>query len=144
NRLRPWLQKREDRKPLPASTESGARTVSYPSLHAHAIIIGYGRVGRLVGASLQGRDLPFVVLESEPEIVQALREQGVPALCGNGAAPGIMQAANIATARWLIVAIPDALEAGQVIEHARKLNPQIEVVARAHSDAQLAHLERHG
>lgn len=144
NRLKPWLQNREDKKPLPASRESGASIVSYPSLHAHAIIIGYGRVGRLVGSTLQQRDQPFVVLEDEPEIVQTLREQGIPALCGNGAAPGIMQAANIATARWLLVAIPDALEAGQIIEHARKLNPQIEVVARAHSDAQIAHLEKHG
>lgn len=144
NRLKPWLQNREDKKPLPASRESGASIVSYPSLHAHAIIIGYGRVGRLVGSTLQQRDQPFVVLEDEPEIVQTLREQGIPALCGNGAAPGIMQAANIATARWLLVAIPDALEAGQIIEHACKLNPQIEVVARAHSDAQIAHLEKHG
>ncbi|MCB5191445.1 Kef family K(+) transporter [Methylobacillus arboreus] len=142
DRLKPWLLNREEKKPLKG--ESGTRTISYPHLHAHAVLVGYGRVGKLVGASLHLQDQPFIVLEDQPELVQALREQGTPALCGNAAAPGMMEAANLKSARWLLVAIPDALEAGQVIEHARKINPQIEVVARAHSDAQIEHLEKHG
>ncbi|MGY1488633.1 YbaL family putative K(+) efflux transporter [Methylobacillus pratensis] len=142
DRLKPWLLNREEKRPLKG--ESGARTISYPHLHAHAVLVGYGRVGKLVGASLRQQDQPFIVLEDQPEVVQALREQGTPALCGNAVAPGMMEAANLKTARWLLVAIPDALEAGQIIEHARKINPQIEVVARAHSDAQIEHLEKHG
>lgn len=142
DKLKPWLLSREEKRPLKG--ESGTRTISYPYLHAHAVLVGYGRVGRLVGASLMQQDQPFIVLEDQPEVVQALREQGTPALCGNGAAPGMMEAANLKSARWLLVAIPDALEAGQIIEHARKINPQIEIVARAHSDAQIAHLEKHG
>jgi CPA2 family monovalent cation:H+ antiporter-2 len=42
------------------------------------------------------------------------------------------------------VAIPNAMEGGQIIEHARRANPQIEVVARAHSNAEALHLEQHG
>ncbi|MFJ5445878.1 YbaL family putative K(+) efflux transporter [Methylobacillus methanolivorans] len=142
DRLKPWLLNREDKKPLKG--ESGTRIISYPYLHAHAVLVGYGRVGKLVGASLRQQDQPFIVLEDQPEVVQMLREQGTPALCGNAVAPGMMEAANLKSARWLLVAIPDALEAGQIIEHARKINPQIEVVARAHSDAQIEHLEKHG
>lgn len=142
DRLKPWLLTREEKKPLKG--ESGTRIISYPYLHAHAVLVGYGRVGKLVGASLRQQDQPFIVLEDQPEVVQMLREQGTPALCGNAAAPGMMEAANLKSARWLLVAIPDALEAGQIIEHARKINPQIEVVARAHSDAQIEHLEKHG
>lgn len=142
DKLKPWLLQREEKRPLKG--ESGTRTISYPYLHAHAVLVGYGRVGRLVGASLVQQDQPFIVLEDQPEVVQALREQGTPALCGNAAAPGMMEAANLKSARWLLVAIPDALEAGHIIEYARKINPQIEIVARAHSDAQIAHLEKHG
>ncbi|MBL8504846.1 MAG: Kef family K(+) transporter [Methylobacillus glycogenes] len=142
DKLKPWLLQREEKRPLKG--ESGTRTISYPYLHAHAVLVGYGRVGRLVGASLMQQDQPFIVLEDQPEVVQALREQGTPALCGNAAAPGMMEAANLKSARWLLVAIPDALEAGHIIEYARKINPQIEIVARAHSDAQIAHLEKHG
>lgn len=142
DKLKPWLLQREEKRPLKG--ESGTRTISYPYLHAHAVLVGYGRVGRLVGASLVQQDQPFIVLEDQPEVVQALREQGTPALCGNAAAPGMMEAANLKSARWLLVAIPDALEAGHIIEYARKINPQIEIVARAHSDAQIAHLVKHG
>ena len=142
DRLKPWLLTREEKRLF--TGESGASTISYPYLHAHAVLVGYGRVGKLVGASLRQQDLPFIVLEDQPEVVQTLREQGTPALCGNAAAIGMMEAANIKSARWLLVAIPDALEAGQIIVHARKINPQIEVVARAHSDAQTEHLEKQG
>ncbi len=142
DRLKPWLLTREEKRLF--TGESGASTISYPYLHAHAVLVGYGRVGKLVGASLRQQDLPFIVLEDQSEVVQTLREQGTPALCGNAAAIGMMEAANIKSARWLLVAIPDALEAGQIIEHARKINPQIEVVARAHSDAQTEHLEKQG
>jgi CPA2 family monovalent cation:H+ antiporter-2 len=115
-----------------------------PALDAHTVLVGFGRVGHLVAVSLTEQHQPFIVLEDQADVVRALRADGVHALYGNAAAPGMLEAANIARARWLLVAIPDALEAGQIIRHARSLNPQIEVVARAHSDAELMHLEKHG
>jgi CPA2 family monovalent cation:H+ antiporter-2 len=62
---------------------------------------------------------------------------------GNAADPRIIKAANIPAARWLFIAIPDGFEAGQVAEQARKLNPNLDIVARAHSDAEVEHLEKH-
>ena len=47
-------------------------------------------------------------------------------------------------AKLLIVAIPDAFEAGQIVEQARAVNPRIEIVARAHFDAEVEHLLQHG
>jgi monovalent cation:H+ antiporter-2, CPA2 family len=58
--------------------------------------------------------------------------------------PAILDAANVAEARSLIVAIPNGFEAGNVVLHAKKRNPGISVVARAHSDAEVEHLVRHG
>jgi len=77
-------------------------------------------------------------------VVQALRRDGVPALYGNAVAPGMMALAQVASARWLLLAIPDALEAGHVIAQARKQNPGIDIIARAHSNAERLHLERQG
>ncbi len=54
DKLKPWLLQREEKRPLKG--ESGTRTISYPYLHAHAVLVGYGRVGRLVGASLVQQD----------------------------------------------------------------------------------------
>ena len=55
-----------------------------------------------------------------------------------------MRAANLAGARMLFVAIPEAFEAGQIVEQARKTNPALEIVARAHYDAEADHLLRLG
>jgi CPA2 family monovalent cation:H+ antiporter-2 len=52
----------------------------------------------------------------------------------------MVAAANIAGATRLYVAIPDAFEAGQIIEQARALNPALKIIARAHSDAEVEHL----
>ena len=63
---------------------------------------------------------------------------------GNAADPRVLRAANLPEAKLLLVAIPDAFEAGQIVEQARAVNPRIEIVARAHFDAEVEHLLRHG
>ena len=55
-----------------------------------------------------------------------------------------MAAANLAGARCLLVAIPDAFEGGQVVEQARALNAGLPIIARAHSEAEIEHLKKHG
>jgi len=141
DRLKPWLGMRESKGKAVASEEQVA---AWPQLQSHTVLVGFGRIGYLVAAELMQQQRPFVVIENQLDVVKALRADGIPALYGNAAAPGMMEAAHIDTARWLLIAIPDALEAGQVIEHARTLNPGIEVVARAHSNNEAVHLEKHG
>ncbi|MFY0084781.1 NAD-binding protein, partial [Acinetobacter baumannii] len=55
----------------------------------------------------------------------------------------ILEATNIGQARWLMIAIPDGLEAGQIALHARTLNPDLVIMARAHFDLEVEHLEAH-
>lgn len=129
----------------PAS--SGAKAGDAPAplaLKDHVVLVGYGRVGRGIGEQLRARGQAFVVIESQLEFVEALRAEGVPVLYGNAAQDAVMEAAAIAHARWLLVAIPEAFEAGQIIEHARAANPSLQVAARAHSEAEVEHLEKHG
>mgnify|MGYP000306514084 CR=1 FL=1 len=73
-----------------------------------------------------------------------LKAQGIEAIAGNAADPEIIAAANLAAARCLLVAIPDAFEGGQVVEQARALNPKLSIIARAHSEAEVLHLKKHG
>ena len=51
---------------------------------------------------------------------------------------------NLAAARCLLVAIPDAFEGGQVVAQARELNPDLPIIARAHSEVEIDHLRKHG
>jgi K+:H+ antiporter len=59
---------------------------------------------------------------------------------GNAADPEVLAAANLPAAKRLFVTIPEAFEAGQVVEQARAANPELEILARAHSDAEIEHL----
>ena len=80
------------------------------------------------------RGLPFVVVEQNRELVEKLREQGVQAVAGDASDPAELAQAHIARARMLVIAIPDAFQARQMIEAARTLNPGIETVVRTHSE----------
>ena len=62
----------------------------------------------------------------------------------NAASAPAIAAANVAGARRIILAIPDGFEASNVLKKARQLNPGIEIVARAHSDAEVEHLRQSG
>jgi CPA2 family monovalent cation:H+ antiporter-2 len=106
----------------------------------HIVLVGYGRVGSLVGQFLQGRGQAFLVIEAADRVVATLREAGIEAILGNAANADILRSANLAAASRLIVAIPEAFEAGQVVQQGRAANPGLEIVARAHSDAEVEHL----
>lgn len=110
----------------------------------HVILVGHGRVGSIVAQALRERNRHVIVIEDNSEIVTRLRTDGVHAILGNAEVPGILESAHVADARWLICAIPNVFEAGEAISHARSINPSIEVLGRAHSDAEIQHLQRHG
>ncbi|MCA0031418.1 cation:proton antiporter [Mesorhizobium sp. B263B2A] len=158
--MKPWLEARAartavpaDAKPVGPATEPGqVASVASTSknedgpppktaLTNHAILIGYGRVGGLVGAALRDAGVPFLVIEDADKTLAKLKADGVETVAGNAANAEVFAAANPEGARRLILAIPNAFEAGQVVLRARAANPGINVVARAHSDAEVEHLK---
>jgi len=117
------------------------------ALAGHDVLVGHGRVGALVAAGLKacGDGRPLLVIEDGAAAAEAARRGGADeVLAGNAADPAVLRAANLGAARRLVVAIPEAFEAGQVVEQARAANPALRVVARAHSDGAAAHLSRLG
>src|SRR6185295_12718668 len=77
------------------------------ALSGHAILVGYGRVGQLVGESLQQQGWKLLAIENAADIVERLRGQGLEVLVGNAAEDRVLKAANLTGARLLVVAIPD-------------------------------------
>ncbi len=114
------------------------------SLTGHVVLVGHGRVGRFVSKVLRERGTPLYIIEDDPDDVADLRSQGIEALSGNAADPEVMQSANLPGARCLLLAIPDAFEGGQVVEQAHAINPDLRIVARAHSEEEIAHLAKLG
>ncbi|MBD8908094.1 YbaL family putative K(+) efflux transporter [Methylorubrum zatmanii] len=137
---RPELRRRlERRSPAPPPLNNAAQ-----GLRDHTVIIGYGRVGSAIGQALQDWNLPFVVVERDRRRVEDLRAQGVPAVFGDATAPGILDAADIASARLVVVATPDPHQARRLLAKARATNPGIDSVVRTHSEAERRKLEEDG
>ncbi len=110
----------------------------------HAVIVGHGRVGSVISEALREDGWPILVIEDRREVVEALRERNIAVIRGNAAAPPVLAAANLAAARCLFVAIPDTFEAGQIVQQARAQRADLEILARAHSDAEIEHLRACG
>ena len=114
------------------------------ALEHHAVVVGYGRVGSFAGEALLSRGVPIAVIEDNPKIVSALRERDIAVIPGNGVLDEVMEAANLAAADWLLVAIPEPFEASAIVRHGRELNPNLTIIARAHFDAEVEHLREQG
>jgi CPA2 family monovalent cation:H+ antiporter-2 len=126
--------------PLP---EQAREQVPATALTNHVVLVGYGRVGRSITAA--GVDVgPLLIVESDEGNVVQARGNGREVIFGNAADPDVLAACNLTGARFLLVAVPNAFEGGQITEQARALNPALPIVARAHSEEEIAHLKKHG
>jgi CPA2 family monovalent cation:H+ antiporter-2 len=110
----------------------------------HVILVGYGRVGSRAAKRLVEAGVPIVVVERLPDRIEPLRKEGFRVLLGNADRPEVLSAAGIKQARAVLVAIPNGFEAGNVVALAREMNPDVEVIARAHFDAEVEHLKEQG
>ena len=110
----------------------------------HAIVVGYGRVGSQLSQLLRDRGVTVVVVDTNIELVQRAHFAGIPAIRGNAAAERVLAEAHPESAQIAIIAIPQALEAGEVAARLRAANPVLTIFARAHSDAEVKHLIEHG
>ena len=112
---------------LPASTE-------HAKLSGQVVLVGFGRVGRLIARELSARGAHFVVVEQNRELVEELRSRSVAAVAGDAGEPVVLIQAHIAQAAMLVVATPDTVRVRAMIATARALNPVIRIVLRSHSD----------
>ncbi len=128
----------------PAPKTERPRDEAPTRLDGHAILIGHGRVGSRVSNALIIGGVPLLVVEEEGSALSGLRQEGLETYIGSSGAKALLDRINIAGARWIITAIPDAFESGHVIEEARAINPAIRVIARAHSDEAMEYLKGRG
>jgi monovalent cation:H+ antiporter-2, CPA2 family len=143
-----WLAKTEAKSATDAVSDARGETaareaVPLTRLTDHVVLVGHGRVGAFISAALPA-DTALLVIEDDARRIATLGGKAREAIAGNAADPEVMHAANLAAARCLLVAIPDAFEGGQVVAQARELNPALPIVARAHSEDEIEHLKKHG
>lgn len=129
----------------PAAIDSSVvRERQATSLVDHTVVIGYGRVGSVVCEALRGEGEQVLVIEERRELAEQVPQSELEVIYGHAPAPDLLKAANLAGARQLFIAIPDGFEAGQIAEQARSANASLQIIARAHSEAEAEHLRKFG
>ncbi len=104
----------------------------------HALVIGHGRVGQELSKLLARRGVPLVVVEEDGDKVMSARADGLLVVRGNATSTTVLEEARAGHARLAIVAVPQALQAAEIVTHLKALSPEITVLARAHSEQGLA------
>ena len=137
-----WLGVRFDGRARVHPVEEDADVVV--DLRRHAVILGYGRVGRSVARVLESRGFSWIAVDSDYPVAREGRRTGARVIYGDAGAPSVLDRTRIAECHTLIVAIPDALATRQAVAYIRDRNPRAEVVARAHSEAEEVELRRLG
>jgi len=120
---------------LPMSTER-------KYLVGQVVLVGYGRVGKKVARSLSEANIPYVVAEKNRELVEDLRNEGIPAVSGDASEPGVLIQAHIANAAMLVIATADTIDVRKMVETAKLLQSAIKIVVRTDSESEFDFLKQ--
>ena len=101
------------------------------ALKDHYIVCGFGRIGKVICKNLKEHNIPFVVVESNPEEIQQIDELGYLAMLGSASNDDMLLKAGIKSARGLIAVVSSDAENVYIILSARGLNPDLFIMARS-------------
>ena len=113
---------------------AGGDLVSGPTdgLEGHVIIVGYGRVGQMLGAFLTAHELPFVALDANAGMIPRFRETGASVFYGDASKPDLLRKFGANNAAALVVTMDNATTVEHVVASARRNWPDLNIFARAH------------
>lgn len=110
------------------------------TLHGHIVIVGFGRIGQFIASVLQRLDHRFVIVELDQRRMEHAREAGYPVVYGDAAQEPVLEAVHLTHSRLLLVTIPAVTVTHAVVTGARRLCPDLHIVARAEGLEQIQEL----
>ena len=135
------------RLPLPRRLVSGLSLIASmqdAEQTNHVIIIGFGINGRNVAKAARAADIPYVIVEMNPETVRTERANGEPIFYGDAVHDAVLHHANIKAARVVVVVISDDAASRRIVATAHALNPTAHIIARTRHLAEVEPLYRVG
>ena len=117
--------------PLRAGVDKGPPEIPPESDDSRVIIVGYGRVGALIGDMLDRHAIPFIAVDSDSRITTRARSDGKPVYYGDAARPEYLRHCGLETARAVVVTMDSTAANEAVVETTRRLRPEVTLVARA-------------
>jgi CPA2 family monovalent cation:H+ antiporter-2 len=121
-----------------------AQASMLPPATGHVVVIGFGRVGRLLGEVLHQQGVPYLAVEHDGERAARLREQGFPVYYGNAARGELLRKLRLDEATSLVVTMDSPSAARRVVQAARAEAPRLQIFARSHDEAHARELEEAG
>jgi len=119
------------RLPLPERLKAGTSEVpSDKKLEDHLIIVGYGVNGRNVARSAKALNIPYIIVDCDPEIVRTEGQAGENIIYGDAAQDPVLEHAGIGRARVVVIAISDPASTRRIAEVARRLGTGAYIIAR--------------
>jgi len=115
-----------------------------PLAPRHAIVVGCGRVGRLVAEMLTEHDQPYVAIDVDPELVKSARAAGISARFADAARPDALERLGLDEATAVILTMDDPVGVQRLIRRLRAADPSLPLIARARDASHAAALYRAG
>ncbi|MCW6529632.1 MULTISPECIES: cation:proton antiporter [Sphingomonas] len=109
-----------------------------------SVVIGFGRVGRLVADMLTAHDQPYIAVEADIDAVKAGQLSGYPVMFGDVARGGLVDRLDLPAARALILTMDDPVLTVRLARRIRALAPDLPIIARARDTRHAAELYRAG
>lgn len=120
-----------------ADTLAHLKTAEKRALKDIVVLVGHGRVGKQISQNIKAAQFDLVVIDTNRERVELLRDQGFHAIVGDAMHEETLKEAAIQKAVAIAVAVPDIFEARRIVEAARSLKPNIKVLVRAHNEEEI-------
>ncbi|MEJ2169240.1 MAG: cation:proton antiporter [Desulfobacterales bacterium] len=114
-------------------------TINLPKggLQGHVVIAGAGRVGQYVAKVLQRFGLNFAAVELDFQRMEQCKQLGFPVIYGDAGQPIVLAAAALEKAQLLLVTTPAIAVTRSIVDHARRMRPDLHIVARAENIEQM-------
>ena len=122
----------------------GETKESQESLEDHVIIVGYGPAGRHLEQVLHETGIPYVIIEMNPDSVEEMRANEIPAIYGDAGRIHILEKAGIDKAKMLVIATNDPSTSPRIIRIARHQNPTLQIIVRTRYLSDVDQLESLG
>ena len=121
------------------------RDISVPeTIGNHVVVAGYGRVGKIIVRILRDRGYQVLAIENSEAAIRNLRKENIPYIYGDADAELVLEKAHIDRAKAIAIALPDPSSSRILLQHVLNIAPDIDIVARSHSDREIDLLTKLG
>ncbi|AHM61278.1 KefB-and KefC-like glutathione-regulated potassium-efflux system protein [Flammeovirgaceae bacterium 311] len=118
------------RRRLEKISKAASAPVDSDSMHDHVVIIGYGINGKNVARAAKSAQIPYVIVELNPDTVKSVKAEGEPIIYGDASQDIILQHVHVQEARVVVVAISDPNATKKIVAQIREFSKTVYIIVR--------------